>query len=119
MNPIATCSGSHLANIATGGSLLQNIAAGLRRGVARLLGPFNQPPSNGPRWLSVDQIRKMQRMRRETVIAAMESGELPYERRGRIRYARECDVIAWEQKRLIHGPDFSRLTIHRDLLKYL
>ena len=52
------------------------------------------------RWLSVEQIRKMQRMRRTTVIAAMESGELPYERRGRIRYARLADVLIWEQHRL-------------------
>ena len=52
------------------------------------------------RWLSLEQIRKMQRMRRETVIAAMESGELPYERRGRIRYARLSDVLLWEERRL-------------------
>lgn len=51
-------------------------------------------------WLSVEQIRKQQRMRRERVIEAMESGELPYERRGRIRYARLSDVIAWEERRL-------------------
>lgn len=60
------------------------------------------PPGEGPftRWLSLDQIRKMQRMRRETVIAAMESGELPFERRGRIRYARLSDVLLWEERRL-------------------
>lgn len=52
------------------------------------------------RWLSVDQIRKMERMRRETVIEAMESGELPYEQRGRIRYARLSDVLLWEERRL-------------------
>jgi hypothetical protein len=51
-------------------------------------------------WLSVEQIRKQQRMRRERVIEAMESGELPYERRGRIRYARLSDVVAWEERRL-------------------
>jgi len=44
------------------------------------------------RWLTVADIRKQQRMRRETVINAMLSGELPYEQRGRIRYARRCDV---------------------------
>jgi len=38
-------------------------------------------------WLSVEQIRKQQRMCRETVVAAMLSRELPYEQRGRIRYA--------------------------------
>ena len=59
-------------------------------------------PADGPfsHWLSLEQIRKMQRMRRETVIAAMESGELPYERRGRIRYARLSDVLLWEERRL-------------------
>lgn len=72
-----------------------------------------------PRWLSVNQIRRQQRMRREAVLAAMASGELPFEQRGRIRYARECDVIAWEQKRLTRAPDSARLAIHRDLLKYL
>lgn len=61
-----------------------------------------QPPKEGAftHWLSLDQIRKMQRMRRQTVIAAMESGELPYERRGRIRYARLSDVLLWEERRL-------------------
>lgn len=53
-------------------------------------------------WLSVEQIRKMQRMRRETVIKAMELGELPFEKRGRIRYARLADVLAWEERRLNH-----------------
>ena len=71
------------------------------------------------RWFSVDQIRKMQRMRRERVVEAMLSGELPYEQRGRIRYARDCDVEAWEQKRLSRAPGPERLPIHRDLLKYL
>ena len=47
------------------------------------------------RWLTVEDIRKQQRMRRETVIAAMLAGELPFEQRGRIRYARITDVIAW------------------------
>lgn len=52
------------------------------------------------RWLSVDQIRKMQRMRRETVVEAMLSGELPFEQRGRSRFARFADVLAWEERRL-------------------
>ena len=51
-------------------------------------------------WLTVEQIRKMERMRRLTVIQAMEAGELPFERRGRIRYARLADVLAWEERRL-------------------
>lgn len=61
-----------------------------------------QQSSEGPftRWLSLEQIRKMQRMRRQAVITAMESGELPYERRGRIRYARLSDVLLWEERRL-------------------
>jgi len=58
--------------------------------------------SQGPfhRWLSVEQIRKMQRMRRESVLEAMRCGELPFEQRGRIRYARLSDVVAWEEQRL-------------------
>ena len=52
------------------------------------------------RWLSVEQIRKQQRMRRETVVNAMLSGELPYEQRGRRRYARVQDVENWERSRL-------------------
>ncbi len=51
-------------------------------------------------WLSVEQIRKMQRMRRERVIEAMDSGILPFEQRGRVRYARLRDVKAWEDLRL-------------------
>lgn len=66
-------------------------------------------------WLSVEQIRKQQRMRRERVIEAMESGELPYERRGRIRYARLSDVIAWEERRLTRGPEYRPCTIHPSL----
>src|SRR5262245_19430160 len=53
-----------------------------------------------PRWLSVEQVRKMQRMRREGVIAAMRNGELPFEQRGRICYLRLTDVIAWEERRM-------------------
>jgi hypothetical protein len=71
------------------------------------------------RWLSVDQIRKLQRMRRERIIAAMEAGELPYEQRGRIRYARECDVLAWEEKRLKRGPTAQRLRVRPELVQFL
>lgn len=49
----------------------------------------------------------------------MLAGELPYEQRGRVRYARECDVRAWEEKRLRHGPQPRPLAIHADLLRYL
>lgn len=71
-------------------------------------------------WLTVEQIRKQQRMRRERVIAAMESGELPFERRGRIRYARLQDVTAWEEQRLIRSQPAARQSqIHRDLTDLL
>ncbi len=68
------------------------------------------------RWMTVDQIRKQQRMRRERVLAAMLSGELPYEQRGRIRYARVCDVEAWEFRRLTNAPEPSTCEIHPALL---
>ena len=71
------------------------------------------------RWLSVEQIRKQQRMRRETVVAAMESGDLPFERRARIRYARACDVKAWEEKRLNRGPAAEKSQVHPDLAAFL
>lgn len=81
----------------------------------------NQPGTTHveTRWLSVDQIRRQQRIRREAVVAAMLAGDLPYEQRGRIRYARECDVRAWEERRLKHGPQSRPLAIHADLLRYL
>lgn len=78
-----------------------------------------RPPPEKMRWLSVDQIRKQQRMRRETVRTAMLSGDLPFEQRGRIRYARECDVRAWEEKRLKRGPAPRLCEIHPDLLRYV
>jgi len=67
------------------------------------------------RWLSVDQIRKMQRMRRGRVVEAMESGELPFERRGRIRYARLTDVLAWEERRLQRDYEPARGRVRADL----
>jgi hypothetical protein len=75
------------------------------------------PPAQAvlPRWLSVEQVRKMQRMRRETVLAAMRTGELPFERRGRICYARLSDVVAWEERRLKSETKPSRCFIHPDL----
>lgn len=68
-----------------------------------------------PRWLSVEQIRKLQRMRRETVIDAMLTGELPFEQRGRIRYARLSDVVAWEQRRVEREPKAVSGLVHPDL----
>ena len=62
-------------------------------------------------WLSVEQVRKMQRMRRETVIKAMESGQLPFEQRGRIRYIRLSDVLLWEERRLSSNSIPSERTI--------
>jgi len=72
-----------------------------------------------PRWLSVDQIRKMQRMRREAVLEAMLSGELPFEQRGRIRYARLTDVIAWEERRLARQDEPLSGLVHPDLADLL
>ncbi|MBI1827230.1 MAG: helix-turn-helix domain-containing protein [Planctomycetes bacterium] len=77
--------------------------------------PHAPPEPAFARWLSVDQIRKMQRMRKETVIAAMESGELPHERRGRIRYARLSDVLLWEEKRLTQPSAPSKRSVDPDL----
>jgi len=81
----------------------------------------NSPTTSGAfhRWLSVEQIRKMQRMRRSTVIAAMESGALPFERRGRIRYARLADVIVWEESRLSQPVSLSTFPIDPDLADLL
>lgn len=71
------------------------------------------------RWLTVEDIRKQQRMRRETVVAAMLSGELPYEQRGRIRYARVSDVEAWEKSRLICLEQCpGTVMVHPDLLEF-
>jgi len=70
---------------------------------------------DGPRWLTVEQIRKQQRMRRERVIEAMLSGELPYEQRGRIRYARTCDMEAWEESRLTGPLGFSTREVAPEL----
>ncbi len=63
--------------------------------------PHAPPDGAFQHWLSLEQIRKMQRMRRSTVRDAMDRGELPYEQRGRIRYARLSDVLLWEQRRLV------------------
>lgn len=57
----------------------------------------------------------MQRMRRETVVAAMDAGDLPFEQRGRVRYARICDVEAWEQQRLAQQLPRLRCRIHPEL----
>jgi DNA-binding transcriptional ArsR family regulator len=70
------------------------------------------------RWLSVNQIRKMQRMRRTTVVAAMEAGELPFERRGRIRFARLSDVLIWEERRLSREVALSTRSIRPDLVDF-
>lgn len=71
-----------------------------------------------PRWITVDQIRKMQRMRREAVLTAMLSGELPFEQRGRIRYARLTDVLEWEQRRLNRPGEPVRGLVHPELLDF-
>ncbi|QDU57517.1 hypothetical protein [Aeoliella mucimassa] len=71
------------------------------------------------RWMTVEEIRKEQRMRRDTVVAAMLAGELPYEQRGRIRYARRCDVEAWELSRLKPKQEKKRILIHPALADLL
>ena len=70
------------------------------------------------RWLTVEDIRKQQRMRRNAVVAAMLAGELPYEQRGRIRYARITDVEAWENSRLGREKSPKRLLVHPDLAEF-
>ncbi len=77
--------------------------------------PHAPPQAAFYHWLSVEQIRKLQRMRRETVIKAMQDGELPFELRGRIRYARLSDVLAWEEKRLTQPSTPSTRTISPEL----
>ncbi|MFG0305758.1 MAG: helix-turn-helix domain-containing protein [Phycisphaerales bacterium JB040] len=79
----------------------------------------NAFPKDMPRWLSVNQIREMQRCRRETVLDAMLSGELPFEQRGRIRYARLSDVIRWEERRLRPDAEPVRGLIHPDLEEFV
>ena len=70
--------------------------------------------------MTVEEIRKQQRMRREAVVAAMLAGVLPYEQRGRVRYARVCDVEAWEKSRLNDKSncDPRRMLIHPDLAEF-
>ena len=70
------------------------------------------------RWLTVEAIRKQQRMRREVVVAAMLAGELPYEQRGRTRYARVSNIEAWEEKRLSRGRKTTPLLVHPDLAEF-
>lgn len=53
-------------------------------------------------WLSVNHIRKRIGRRKEFVSDAMERGELPSEQRGNGRYARLCDVEAWEATLVRH-----------------
>ena len=70
------------------------------------------------RWLTVEDIRKQQRMRRETVLKAMLAGELPFEQRGRIRYARVSDVEAWEESRLSRRTKPTSMLVHPDLADF-
>jgi len=71
------------------------------------------------RWLTVEDIRKQQRMRRDAVVAAMLAGELPFEQRGRIRYARITDVQAWEDSRISRErKSTKRLLVHADLAEF-
>ena len=71
------------------------------------------------RWLTVEEIRKQQRMRRNAVVAAMLAGELPYEQRGRIRYARITDIQAWEESRISReSKSTKQLLVHPDLVEF-
>jgi hypothetical protein len=45
----------------------------------------------------------------------MERGELPFERRGRIRFARLADVLIWEEQRLSRPTALSTRAIRADL----
>lgn len=82
--------------------------------------PDSNPLDTGmlPRWLSVNQIRKMQRCRRQTVKDAMDRGELPFEQRGNIRYARLSDVIRWEERRLQSEVVPVKGLVHPDLEEF-
>jgi hypothetical protein len=71
-----------------------------------------------PRWLTTEQIRKQQRCRRQTVIAAMDCGALPFEQRGRVRYARLEDIQKWEESRL-RNPETVTVPIHAALADLL
>ncbi|MFG0245383.1 MAG: hypothetical protein ACF8MF_04940 [Phycisphaerales bacterium JB052] len=61
------------------------------------------------------QVRQLSRCRRQTVIDAMESGELPFEQRGRNRYIRRFDFLAWEEFRLRAEYDPNPARIRADL----
>lgn len=80
--------------------------------------PHAPPEGAFSHWLSVNQIRRMQRMRRQAVIEAMDTGELPFEQRGRIRYARLSDVLLWEERRLAGVFTHTHRTIRADLSEF-
>jgi hypothetical protein len=70
-------------------------------------------------WLSAEQIRKRERCRRQSVLDAMNCGQLPYEQRGRVRYARTVDVERWELDRLrATGQQTKGVDIRADLLQF-
>ena len=71
------------------------------------------------RWVSCEEIRKMEHCRRQRVIDAMDSGELPYELRGRARYSRMDHVEKWELDRLrATGKRTNSIKIRPDLLQF-
>lgn len=71
-----------------------------------------------PRWLTVDQVRKLERCRRERVLEAIHLGELACEKRGRVRYIRLSDVIAWEERRLKSREERISGLVHPDLADF-
>lgn len=90
----------------------------IERHEATPIQPHAPPEGAFSHWLSVNQIRRMQRMRRDAVIDAMDNGELPFEKRGRIRYARLSDVLLWEERRLAGVFTPSKRSIRSDLAHF-
>ena len=75
--------------------------------------------TDNDQWLTVEGIRKRLRCRRQRVIAAMDSGQLKFEQRGRIRYSPEWAVQEWERS-LVKSTDKVRtLTIPAEFLDVL
>jgi hypothetical protein len=91
----------------------------IERREASPIQPHAPPEGAFSHWLSVNQIRRMQRMRRSVVTQAMDRGELPFEQRGRIRYARLSDVLLWEERRLAGVFTATRRTIRGDLAQFI
>lgn len=90
-------------------------APGLLSGAVEHAAGQRAPKSASDDWLSTDQIRKRLRVRSSAVVAAMQAGDLRYEQRGKRRYARLCDVKAWEQSRLTEDKTPKKMKMHSAL----